>query len=124
MWNNSPSIGSGSFVSDNCGSQKEVKKLALKDLPQGERLAIKWAWKCLLFGRKMKQTNAGTPTSIKFRIKPIQCLGLFCNSLAEIAEKLVREFKIEPKDTTLSDEAHKTYMQNHRLMLLNSSKAN
>lgn len=48
----------------------------------------------------------------------------FRNSLADIAEKLVREFEIEPKDTTLSDEARKTYMQNRRLMLLDSSEAN
>lgn len=48
MQNNSPSIGSGSFVSDNCGGQKEAKKLALKDLPQGERPTVKWARKRLV----------------------------------------------------------------------------
>ncbi|KAG1902399.1 uncharacterized protein F5891DRAFT_978714 [Suillus fuscotomentosus] len=147
--NNSPSIGSESFVSDNCGGQKEVKKLALKDLPQGEHPAVKWAWKRLVMdllttvvwpqnktdecrdaylNEVLNQANSMFGTNValtkELGILLTNPVSQFRNSLAEIAEKLVREFEIKPKDTTLSDEAHKTYMQNHRLMLLDSSEAN
>ncbi|KAG1797953.1 hypothetical protein EV424DRAFT_1546434 [Suillus variegatus] len=149
MQNNSPSIGSGSFVSDNCGGQKEAKKLALKDLPQGERPTVKWARKRLVMdllttvvwpqnetdecrdaylNEVLNQANSMYGTNValtkELGILLTNPVSQFRNSLADIAEKLVREFEIEPKDTTLSDEARKTYMQNRRLMLLDSSEAN
>jgi hypothetical protein len=48
----------------------------------------------------------------------------FRSSLVEISEELGREFDIEPKDSSLTDEARKVYMQGRRTVLLDSSEGN
>lgn len=48
----------------------------------------------------------------------------FRSSLAEIAEKLGREFNIKPQDTSLTDLARKAFMQSRRTVLLNPSEGN
>lgn len=42
MQHESSSVASGSLVSDNGGAQKRTKKLALCDLPEEERPAVRW----------------------------------------------------------------------------------
>ncbi|KIK32900.1 hypothetical protein CY34DRAFT_18734 [Suillus luteus UH-Slu-Lm8-n1] len=148
MQHETSSTASGSFVSDNGAGQKK-KRLALCDLPEDDRPVVRWTrsrlvmdllttvvWpqnelekeKEVYLNEILHQANSmfGTKLELSKDLGSLMnsAVTQFRSSLAEIAEKLGREFNIEPQDTSLTDLACKDYMQSHRTVLLNPSERN
>ncbi|KAG1772567.1 hypothetical protein EV702DRAFT_1048540 [Suillus placidus] len=125
MQHESSSIASGSLVSDNCGGQKKPKKLALCNLDPDERIAIKWARKCLVMDLL---TTVVWPQNKTDEEKDTYLNEIVNQANSMFGTKLVLTKELaalmNTADTSLTSEARKAHMQNRRVVLLDSSEGN
>ncbi|KAG2742463.1 hypothetical protein P692DRAFT_201809696 [Suillus brevipes Sb2] len=124
----SGSVASESLASDNGSGQKKTKKLALCDLPESDRPAVRWTrrrlvmdllttvvWpqnesekeKDIYLKEILNQANSMFKTNLVLTKELAALMNSavtqFRSSLVEISEELGREFDIEPEDSSLTD---------------------